>query len=36
MTTESADQFSIGVASVVRWIKNVDRKPQRFHKQAQD
>lgn len=33
---EVANRFSIGVASVVRWIKNVDRKPQGFRKHKID
>lgn len=33
---EVAVRFDVGVASVVRWIKNVDRKPQGFRKRKID
>ncbi|MBX3630903.1 MAG: IS630 transposase-related protein [Nitrosomonas sp.] len=33
---EVADRFDVGVASVTRWIKNVDRKPQGYRKRKID
>ncbi len=36
MIAEVAAQFDFGIASVVRWIKDVDRKPKGFHKRKID
>jgi len=33
---EVADRFDVGVASVVRWIKHIDRKPQGFRQRKID
>lgn len=33
---EVAARFDVGVASVTRWVKNIHRKPQRFHQRKID
>jgi len=33
---EVAERFGVGIASVVRWIKNIEQKPQGFRKRKID